>query len=896
MKRRWLFWLMVIAFLGLLVSRLNQAEKLAQTLAQGQGGWILLAALLQVTYYVLNSALYQSAFATVEVESHTGELLPVMFATVFVNTLVPGGGAALFVDDATRRGQSAARATAGTLLSLVAEFSTFLLILVVGLGYLFVQRDLKPYEIAAALVLLVGTAGLSEVLLLGLWRPERLRALLAWIQRTTATIAGRLRQTTPFGTDWADRTTSEFVEAGLAIVAHPARLARTLAVALLAHLVDVACLYSLFVAFRQPVGMGVLIAGYAMGVLFWLVAITPQGIGVVEGVMVLVYASLGVPTAQATVIALAYRGLGYWLPMAIGFVLLRRVRSFGAQERSRSEIWSLHAAALFTAAAGVLNVLSALTPSVGSRFRLLERFLPVEARHGARLAAALAGFALLMLARGLWRRKRVAWYLTIGVLAVSAASHLVKGLDYEEALLVSALLVWLWVQRAEYHARSDAASVWQGAKALLSATAFTMAYGVAGFYLLDRHFAVSFGLGAALKQTVIMFTQFYDPGLQPVTSLGRYFAGSIYAVGAVALSYGLVMLFRPVLVRQPASPEERERAKAVVEAHGRSSLARFTLLGDKAYYFSPGGSVVAYVLKGRIALALGDPIGPGTDARSAISGFRDRCARNDWQAAFYQTLPSLLPDYRAEGMDVLSVGQEAIVRLEGFELVGHDNKGLRSAVNRLTKLGYRSEMHDPPLPERLLSELRIISDEWLGLVQGAEKRFSLGWFEHDYIRGSRVMVVHDPNGLPIAFANVISEYQLNETSVDLMRHRRQVEHGVMEFLFVALFEWARKSGYTTFNLGLSALAGVGERSEDAALEHAMHYIYQHVDQFYDFQGLHQFKAKFHPEWSPRYLVYPGAASLPAVAIALIRADSGDGFVRSYARSVLEARAPVPLRD
>ena len=76
----------------------------------------------------------------------------------------------------------------------------------------------------------------------------------------------------------------------------------------------------------------------------------------------------------------------------------------------------------------------------------------------------------------------------------------------------------------------------------------------------------------------------------------------------------------------------------------------------------------------------------------------------------------------------------------------------------------------------------------------------------------------------------------------------------------------------------------------------MHYIYQHVDQFYDFQGLHQFKAKFHPEWSPRYLVYPGAASLPAVAIALIRADSGDGFVRSYARSVLEARAPVPLRD
>jgi phosphatidylglycerol lysyltransferase len=47
-----------------------------------------------------------------------------------------------------------------------------------------------------------------------------------------------------------------------------------------------------------------------------------------------------------------------------------------------------------------------------------------------------------------------------------------------------------------------------------------------------------------------------------------------------------------------------------------------------------------------------------------------------------------------------------------------------------------------------------------------------------------------------------------------------------------------------------------------------------VDQFYNFKGLHEFKAKFDPTWSPRYLIYPGAANLPAVTIALLRADSG----------------------
>jgi len=70
-------------------------------------------------------------------------------------------------------------------------------------------------------------------------------------------------------------------------------------------------------------------------------------------------------------------------------------------------------------------------------------------------------------------------------------------------------------------------------------------------------------------------------------------------------------------------------------------------------------------------------------------------------------------------------------------------------------------------------------------------------------------------------------------------------------------------------------------------ERALHYIYEHVNQFYNFKGLHQFKEKFHPHWSPRYLAYPGMASLPAVAITLVRADSGADFAREYLRNPIE---------
>jgi len=187
----------------------------------------------------------------------------------------------------------------------------------------------------------------------------------------------------------------------------------------------------------------------------------------------------------------------------------------------------------------------------------------------------------------------------------------------------------------------------------------------------------------------------------------------------------------------------------------------------------------------------------------------------------------------------------------------------------------------PPHTPELLRELRQVSDEWLTSMHGSEKRFSLGWFDEEYLNSTPVMVVRHPDGYIDAFANVLPEYQASEATIDLMRHRHQAEKGQMDFLFVSLFEWAKGQGYATFNLGLSALSGIGENPTDPAIERALHYIYEHVNQFYNFKGLHAFKEKYDPIWSPRYMIYPGVASLPAVTIAMIRADSGNDVLGGY---------------
>ena len=547
-----------------------------------------------------------------------------------------------------------------------------------------------------------------------------------------------------------------------------------------------------------------------------------------------------------------------------------------------SEETLVHLVALLTALMGVINFLSGITPSLQYRLRLLEQYSPFTVTRGGHLTSALAGFALFLLSVSLWRRKQMGWLLTLIILILSVFVHLFKGLDYEEATLAALLAVLLIYLRPYFHARSDPPSIQQGVQVLIAAFVFTLASGVIGFYLLDRHFKVNFGLWDALRQTVVMFVQFYDPGLQPITGFGRYFADSIYAVGAVTFAYAFGMLLRPVLNRRLSTEEDRARAWDIVRAHGKTALARYALLPDKIFFFDTRGTLISYAVENRVALALGDPIGPSEDLSSAVSEFKSFCGSNDWVPAFYQVGRDCLGAYRSLGFEDLLLGQEAIVDLSSFTLEGSANKTLRNGYNKMLRNGYHYDVVQPPFSARMLRELKTISDEWLSNRGASEMKFSLGWFDESYLNTCPLLLVREREGFIEAFANIVAEFQNNGVAVDLMRHRTHVESGLMDFLFVSMLMWAKEQKYLTFNLGLSALSGVGEHSDDPLIERALHYIYNNVNRFYNFRGLHAFKEKFHPAWSPRYLIYPGPSSLPAVSVALFRATYG-GELFSFLR-------------
>jgi phosphatidylglycerol lysyltransferase len=538
--------------------------------------------------------------------------------------------------------------------------------------------------------------------------------------------------------------------------------------------------------------------------------------------------------------------------------------------RQRSPV--VVALALATCGSGLLNIYSLVHPSISSRVALLQRVFPLEIIAASRLVTLLLGFALVIASLNIYKRKRRAFQAVLALSVLSLVFHLAKGVNYEEAFLSFVLLALLYWRRRDFTVRSGLPDVASAVTRVTLALGLGVAYGVAGFWLLDRReFGIDFTFRESVQQTLRQLGLLGSPALVPHTRHATWFLDSFPLVTAGVVLYTVVSFFRPVLYRLRTVQREREVATTIAQQHGRSSLDFFKLWPDKSLYFSPSKQTfLAYSVGGGFALVLGDPVGPEADIEPLVRDFADFCEGNDWRCAFYQTLPDYLPQYERCGFATLKLGDDAIVGLDRFTLDGKEKRSLREGIRRIERQGIQARRYDPPLSDAVLEELKRVSDDWLRIPGRRERQFTLGQFVPDYVRRCPVMAAIGPDGTVLAFVNVIRSYRMGETTIDLMRRRADSPNGVMDYLLIKLFQASREQGFERFSLGLAPMSGFTPGEQASAEERAIHGFFQHLTFIFSFTGLRAYKAKFATDWEPRYIVYRHALDLPRVALTLAR--------------------------
>ncbi|HEX5643463.1 MAG TPA: flippase-like domain-containing protein [Thermoleophilia bacterium] len=91
-------------------------------------------------------------------------------------------------------------------------------------------------------------------------------------------------------------------------------------------LFDMLCLWCTFQAFGYTIGLGHLLVAYVVAYSIGTLAPTPGGLGAVEGLLIALFVSFGVPSAVAVAVVLVYRIINFWLPIPPGFIAYAVVR------------------------------------------------------------------------------------------------------------------------------------------------------------------------------------------------------------------------------------------------------------------------------------------------------------------------------------------------------------------------------------------------------------------------------------------------------------------------------------------------------------------------------------------------------------------------------------------
>jgi uncharacterized protein (TIRG00374 family) len=353
------------------------------------------------------------------------------------------------VDDARRRGNPAASAAAGALIGQLGYFLALSVSLALGFIYLLIVRSVGPVEIFGVIAVTALTAIIVSILLFGAKRSDGFERVLTWIQWAVDAFTKRLLKRTLIEEHWASSTAEEFREASSLSAQRPREFAGMLGAALASQVADIATLAALFVAFGQVPKPGPVIATFSIAMALWSV-LPFQGIGVVEATMTVLLQGFGIPSGAAAVISLSFRGLTFWIPLALGFVTLRRTQTFSASQEPAERLpWSntVIVSALLVGAAGVIGFASWLGPEVPSRVTMLAEYVPSWLRDGADIAAGAMGIGLVICAVGLFRRSVTALRAAMVLLVASAIAHVLVGLDVEEAALCLAVAALLYSLR-----------------------------------------------------------------------------------------------------------------------------------------------------------------------------------------------------------------------------------------------------------------------------------------------------------------------------------------------------------------------------------------------------------------------------------------------------------------
>jgi len=330
--------------LGLLVLLvwLSDIPTLIRTAAEIDPVAFTLPVLLTVLSYAAMSRSYQGIAEAAGCHLRFLEWLRITFVSNTVNYLVTTAGLSGFAVRMFLLSQRAIPSGRAVLISLVQTFLTnftLLLFILLGFASLVLRHSLPLLALVGASAAIVLFSSLLAWAVVLMYHRRLRRRTLFFIADAGHRILRRLIPRWTPGRVRLWRFQHNLNEGLEFLLARKDRMIAPAGWILLDWVLTIAILWAAFRAVNYPIPPGLVVVGFAVGVVLSLVSFVPGGLGVMEGSMTAVFASLGVPFANAFLAVLIFRVAYYVLPLVMSFVFFHGLMlqaAHGVATRSRA--------------------------------------------------------------------------------------------------------------------------------------------------------------------------------------------------------------------------------------------------------------------------------------------------------------------------------------------------------------------------------------------------------------------------------------------------------------------------------------------------------------------------------------------------------------------------------
>jgi lysyl-tRNA synthetase, class II len=532
--------------------------------------------------------------------------------------------------------------------------------------------------------------------------------------------------------------------------------------------------------------------------------------------------------------------------------------------------------AALVATAGILDIASAVTPELADRVQLIEGVAPNAVPGLASALIVPTGLALIVLARGLWRRRRRAWQVTVALVLVAAILHILKGLDYEEATVSIALALALIARRNDFEGSGDPATRHEvGLRALVYVVAIFL-YGTVALWINRIEADRTYTLGFALRETATALAGLNPRGSAHLSGpFGEWFPLSVFLLGISGGLWLLASWLAPWRYRCDRRVHEQLLVHKLVDQHGTDTLSPFVLRPDKSYFFSPDErAFLAYKVVAFVAVVSGDPIGDPDAIESLLPAFKQFAHERDWRVAVLGAGERCLPLYGRNGLRALYHGDEGVIDVGSFSLEGRSVRKVRQSVHRLERAGYSAAtVFAGDVDGALAAELAEVAAEWRGVQP--QRGFTMEFDSLFDVGGQDALFVigRDASGAVAGFFHLAVSRAGRALSLSSMPRLRTTPNGFNEWLVAETVSWAREREFERVSLNFSPFAAVlGPDSQLSASQRVQRKVLHQLKGTFQFDNLLTFNRKFFPRWQKRYVVFERFADLPRVGIAGLAAE------------------------